>query len=290
VTLARRGYEVTLADREAELGGRLRYETRLPGLATWGRVVQWRLGQLRERPNVQLYPGSELGVEDVLGLEHRHVVIATGARWSRMLYGTIEFPVGLLESPRVYTPDDLAAGVLPEPPITVFDFDNYYLGSAIAEDLARRVSPVTYLTTAGHASEWTIMTNELPLVHRALVRAGVAIRTLERVIGFDGERLSVGSVFGGAGEPVVLECRSLVIVGVRQPDDALAQALRARPQELERAGIESVRVIGDALAPGAIVHAVHSGHRYARELGEAQSDSPYVRDFQLGVFMPQAGA
>ena len=32
------------------------------------------------------------------------------------------------------------------------------------------------------------------------------------------------------------------------------------------AGIASVDCIGDALAPGAIVHAVHSAHRYAREL------------------------
>ena len=59
VTLARRGYQVTLADAATEFGGRLRFERRLPGLSAWGRVVDWRLGQLRERPNVNLYPGSE---------------------------------------------------------------------------------------------------------------------------------------------------------------------------------------------------------------------------------------
>jgi dimethylamine/trimethylamine dehydrogenase len=280
VTLARRGYSVSLADGATELGGRLRFETRLPGLATWGRVVHWRLGQLRARPNVALYPGSVLGVDDILGLEHRHVVIATGARWSRLLYGTIEFPVHELEGPRVYTPDDLAAGVVPEAPVTVFDFDNYYLGSAIAEHLAAGSAEVTYVTTAGHPSAWTIMTNELSLVHRALVGAGVAIRTLERVIGFDGERLRVGSVFGGAPE-TQLECRSVVIVGVRRAHDALKLALEARSADLERAGIESVTAIGDALAPGAIVHAVHSGHRYARELGEPRAQAPYARDFPV---------
>jgi dimethylamine/trimethylamine dehydrogenase len=292
VTLARRGYEVTLADRQPELGGRLRFETRLPGLATWGRVVEWRLGQLRERSNVHLYPGSELGPGDILGLEHRHVVLATGARWSRMLYGTIEFPVGSLESARVYTPDDLAEGLIPEGPVAVFDFDNYYLGSAIAEDLARKVHEVTYITTAGHASAWTIMTNELPLVHRALVRAGVTIRTLERVTGFDGERLALASVFGGTTVETQLPCRSVVIVGVRQPHDELARALRERPAELERAGIDTLNVIGDALAPGAIVHAVHSGHRCARELGEPAggSPAPYARDFPVGAFIPEAGA
>ena len=39
-----------------------------------------------------------------------------------------------------------------------------------------------------------------------------------------------------------------------EADDALA------------AGIKNIRSIGDAYAPGAIVHAVASGHRYAREL------------------------
>jgi len=104
---------VTLADAAKEFGGRLRFETRLPGLATWGRVVDWRLAQLRERTNVSLYPGSELGADDILGLEHDHVVVATGARWTKMLFSTLEFPVGELDVPGVYTPDDLASGALP---------------------------------------------------------------------------------------------------------------------------------------------------------------------------------
>jgi hypothetical protein len=128
-------------------------------------------------------------VDDILGLEHRHVVIATGARWTKMLFSTLEFPVGELDGPAVYTPDDLAAGVMPQGPVVVFDFDNYYLAGAIAEQLAKSVGNVTYVTPAGNASAWTFMTNELPLVHRALVTAGVAILTLQRV---DGLRRRVG--------------------------------------------------------------------------------------------------
>ncbi len=129
VTLARRGYQVTLADAAKEFGGRLRFETRLPGLSTWGRVRDWRMSQLRERPNVNLYPGSELTPDDILGLEHDHVVVATGARWTKMLFSTLEFPVGELDGPGVYTPDDLAAGVVPQGPVVVFDFDNYYMAA-----------------------------------------------------------------------------------------------------------------------------------------------------------------
>ncbi len=277
VTLARRGYRVTIADQASEFGGRLRFETRLPGLATWGRVVDWRMGQLQDRPNVSLYPGSELGADDILGLEHTHVVIATGARWTKMLYGTNEFPVAPIDSPGIYTPDDLAAGVVPTGPVVVFDFDNYYLGGAIAEQLAKLGLEVSYATPAGSASAWTLMTNELPLIHRALAKAGVAIRTLQRVAAFDGERITLADVFSGV--PQQFACASLVVVGVRKPRDELYETLIARSADLERAGIASVTRIGDALAPGAIVHAVHSGHRYARELESAPAAVPYKRDF-----------
>jgi len=281
VTLARRGYAVTLADSGKDFGGRLRFETRLPGLATWGRVIDWRLGQLRGRSNVNLYPGSELNVDDILGLEHSHVVIATGARWTRMLFSTLEFPVGQLHGPGIYTPDDLAAGVLPQGPVVVFDFDNYYMGGAVAEQLANSGAQTTYVTTAGNASAWTFMTNELPLVHRALGKARVPIHTLKRVTGFDGEAVTLADVYSGAEEKIA--CRSLVIVGVRKPRDELYHSLMAREQDLKNSGIAAVTRIGDSLAPGAIVHAVHSGHHFARGFDNppAADSSPYIRDFPL---------
>jgi dimethylamine/trimethylamine dehydrogenase len=277
VTLARRGYQVTLADAAEEFGGRLAFETRLPGLATWGRVVDWRLGQLRERTNVSLYPGSELKPDDILDLEHGHVVLATGARWTKMLFSTLEFPVGEMNSPGVYTPDDLAAGIVPPGPVVVFDFDNYYIAGAVAEQLAIEVGAVSYVTTAGNASAWTFMTNELPLVHRALGKAGVAIHTLHRVTAFDGATVTLADVYSGKEKS--LACRSLVIVGMRKPRDELYHALLARESELKDAGISSVARIGDSLAPGAIVHAVHGGHRYAREFDSENAEPPYTRDF-----------
>src|SRR5260221_13066668 len=103
-----------------------------------------------------------------------------------MLFSTLEFPVGELDGPAVYTPDDLAAGVVPQGPVVVFDFDNYYLAGAIALQLAASVADMAYVTTAGNASAWTFMTNELPLVHRALGKAGVPIHTPPRETWFRG--------------------------------------------------------------------------------------------------------
>ena len=45
--LGRRGYEVVLAEATRELGGRVLGEARLPGLAAWIRVVDYRAGSSR---------------------------------------------------------------------------------------------------------------------------------------------------------------------------------------------------------------------------------------------------
>jgi dimethylamine/trimethylamine dehydrogenase len=274
--LGKRGYAVTLAEAREAWGGRLLFETLLPGLSAWRRVVDYRLGQIARLPNVATYLESRLAVEDVLEFGCEHVVIATGSRWATHLYSPMEVPSGRLEGPGVFTPDDVAAGAKLAPPIVVFDFDNYTMGGALAEMLADRPGAVTYVTPAGHASAWTILTNELPLVHQALARRGVAIHTLSTVQGFEGEAVTIVDIFTGASSR--LPCRSLVIVGVRRPADTLYGDLLARSGEWGQASVKSVTRIGDALAPGAIVHAVHSGHLYARGLDEPAPARPYRLD------------
>jgi dimethylamine/trimethylamine dehydrogenase len=69
-----------------------------------------------------------------------------------------------------------------------------------------------------------------------------------------------------------------VVVGLRRPVDALCHALAERPDDLSAAGIRTVDRIGDALAAGAVAHAVHSGHRYAQELDTAPAALPYRVD------------
>jgi dimethylamine/trimethylamine dehydrogenase len=281
LSLGRRGYEVTLAEAAAEIGGRLRFETRLPGLAAWGRVLDWRRGQLERLANVNVYRGNRLSAADILELTPTHVVLASGARWTRLLYSPLEVPAGELAGPDVFTPDDVAAGARLTSPVVVYDYDNYYMGSVLAEYLAREGHSVSYVTPAGHASAWSIMSNEQPQVHRALFACGIALHTLARVVGLARGELHLERQFTSV--PLVLPCGSLVIVGARLAEDTLQRALAARADELTAAGIRSVTAIGDALAPGAIVHAVYSGHRYARELDTdpgaagARRDAPLPR-------------
>jgi dimethylamine/trimethylamine dehydrogenase len=282
---ARRGYHVTIADKAPTMGGRLVFETSLPGLNSWGRVQDYRLYALQQMGNVDLYTESELGVDEILALEHQRVAVATGARWTKALYSSLEIPQGELDRADVYTPDDLAAGAVLEGPVLVYDFDNYYLGGVIAEDLARQGLQVSYATPAGHASAWTIMTNEQPFVHQALHQHNVAITTQALLQGFDGEQAQLANIFTSA--PSMVAAKSVVIVGLRLPNSALYQALMARQDEFDAAGIKSVDCIGDALAAGALVHAVYSGHSYARQL-DGDADELYLRDIPIADNPPGA--
>jgi dimethylamine/trimethylamine dehydrogenase len=277
LTLAKRGYEVSLADRGKRAGGRLLAETALPGLGTWRRVLDYRLAGLARLPNAAIYLDSEMTAEDVLGFGAERVVIATGSDWTAHGYDVqLESPGALLQGPRVFTPEDVFAGRPIPGPVAVFDYDNYYMGGCIAEALAARGLAVTYITTGGQVSAWTFMTNEQPNVYAALHARGVAMLTRQNVAGLSDAGVDCVDMFTGARQ--TLPCASLVVVGMRKPRAGLYDALMARAAEWAQAGISSVDRIGDALAPGAIVHAVHCGHLYARTLDTPEGALPYRID------------
>jgi dimethylamine/trimethylamine dehydrogenase len=56
------------------------------------------------------------------------------------------------------------------------------------------------------------------------------------------------------------------MVTSRTPNDSLFHALRA--QDWHSAGIQSLKLIGDAAAPGPIAWATYAGRRYAEELDQ----------------------
>jgi dimethylamine/trimethylamine dehydrogenase len=157
------------------------------------------------------------------------------------------------------------------------------MGGLVAEYLAERGLKVSYATPAGHASAWTFMTNEQPYVHRALHARNVDVSTQTLLMDFDGHSASLANIFTAAASSI--EVRSVVIVGHRQPRDEVYHDLLARSDEFAGAGIKSVERIGDALAPGAIVHAVYSGHQYAQLL-DNEGGQGYLRDIPIAENPP----
>jgi dimethylamine/trimethylamine dehydrogenase len=266
MALGKRGYEVTLAEATRELGGRVLHEARLPGLAAWIRVVDYRRGQLGKLANVEIALESEVTADEVREYGFDHVAVATGARWRADGIGRHHTRPIPIDGADVLTPDDLFAGRRPiGDRVVLYDDDHYYLGGAIAELLVSEGRRVTLVTPAALVSEWTVMTMEQRRIHRRLVEAGVELATAHDLVGVAGGDARLADTFTLRERTISVD--SLVLVTARLPNDALARSL-------------GVTAIGDALAPGTIASAVWDGRRYAEELDTpARGDElPFKRE------------
>jgi dimethylamine/trimethylamine dehydrogenase len=276
--LGQRGYPVTLAEESTELGGRVRAESRLPGLAEWLRVHDWRVHQLDKLPNVEVYRGSPLTAADILEYGFERVAIATGAYWRKDGVGRWHREaIAGCNLPQVFTPDDVMAGAKLSGPVVVFDDDHYYMGAVVAEALRRDGLDVALVTPDSRVSAWTENTDEQARSQARLLGLGVDVVTQKALTNFDGEAVDLACVY--TGRTSRRAAAALVMVTARTPNDDLYRALTADPDAPRSAGIQSVTRIGDCLAPGTIGAAVFSGHAFARELDAPDpGDVPFRRE------------
>ncbi len=276
---AARGYDVAVAESLAGFGGRVARERLLPGLSAWGRVADYRLFQLKQRPNVQMYSGSHLAAEEVLAFGFQHICVATGSHW-RGDGVARQHIVAIPMNPAmpVFTPDDLMLARMPKGRVVLFDDDHYYMGGVLAELLAQKGCDVTLITPSAFVSDWTTNTLEQASIHRRLVSNGVKIRLNTGIVALQGDRVETNCTYTDAR--LCLACDAVVMVTSRTSDDLLYHDLKARQADWADAGIRSVKVIGDAAAPAPIAWATFAGHRYARELDEPdQGDAlPFRRE------------
>ena len=293
LTLGRRGCRVTLAEGADDLGGRVRKESKLPGLATWKRVVDYRLGQLQKLPGVETFTQSQLDAGQVLAFAEQlgaaRVVIATGARWDRDGIGrTHRAPVPNDGSVQFFTPDDFMAdgdgmgnGIDNiTGSVVVYDDDHYYMGGVIAEKLAATGAAVTLITPAADVSAWTHNTLEQAHIESRLRKLGVVLVEKHQLQCARDGKVVLRHVSSGSGQSRDLPAPSVVMVTARRPCESLYLELDGAPDKLENAGIRELSRIGDCLAPGTIAAAVYEGHRLARDFDRSDADAvPFKREY-----------
>src|SRR5690606_6689881 len=196
-----------------------------------------------------------------------NVAIATGSTWRRDAVARAHVvPIPIDPAMPVYTPDDLMDGRVPTGNVVLFDDDHYYMGGVLAELMAQQGTKVTLVTPSAYVSDWTRTTREQAAIHRRLVELGVEIvlnRTITRIAA--GGAIT-GCVYTGALQDLTAD--AVVLVTSRNQDDGVWRELKARQAEWASNGIRSIKVIGDAEAPGPIAWATYAGHRFARELDE----------------------
>jgi dimethylamine/trimethylamine dehydrogenase len=287
-----RGYHVTLVEATRELGGRVAREARLPGLAAWIRVLDYRAQALSQMKNVEVFRESPMTADDIAEFGFDHVAVATGSKWRRdgvARWHTQPIPVD--PAAEVLTPDDLMAELRPRGQrVVIFDDDHYYMGGVLAELVSSQGYDVHLVTPAAQVSAWTVNTLEVAKVQRRVLNAGVTVRCNTTVTAVGSDHVACMNVH--TDQQTELAADSVVMVTSRLPEESLLTGL-AEPTDGERAaggraasgraagGPATVRGIGDAWAPGTIAAAVWSGRRFAEEFDAPlppNDDVPFRRE------------
>lgn len=271
LSLARRGYSVAIADSNKELGGRINMESKLPGMTSYKRVVDYRVNQINQLSNVDVFLDNTLSPDDVLELGFDHVVTATGSAWQPSIMDEKSAPVLIDKTDTIFTPENVLNGCELKSPVIIFDFDYYYMGGLMAEYIKDLGHEVTIMTPFDKVSPWSFNSNEIDEIQLRLQEKDIRVITQCRIKKVKDS--SVKLIHKVSHEETDIDRGSLVLVGYRKQNDSLFSDLNSREEDLKTSGIKSLQNIGDSNAPGAVVHAVFAGHLYANTFDQEDNCS-----------------
>ena len=243
-TAAARGHDVTLCEKESELGGILRTERAIPFKYDMYRLALTYAHLLKEM-DVNVICGCEVDAALIDKFKPDAVVIAVGSR-------PIKLPIPVSEDAYVLSIDDL------------------YLNNAqVTGDVAVVGGGLTgcecalYLTSKGYNVSIIEMRGELapdanirhrPILLEQIAQAGINIHTDSKAASITAEGIYVEK--DGIEMMIPASC-IISAIGQRSRSDVVDKLLDAAP---------FVRVIGDALRPSNITNAVYEGFHAALDI------------------------
>ena len=276
--LSKRGYDVTLAEKDAQIGGRVSKERLLPGLSAWGRVVDYREGQINKLKNVNIYLESAITKKDILEFDFEHICFATGSKWRNDGVGRINLhPLEIDNSMNIYTPDDIMSDTKIEGKVVIFDDDHYYMASVLAEKLVKEGNEVVFVTPASIVSEWSLNTLDQPFIQKRLIELGVQIICNKSISKVGRDTVDLSCKY--TGKISSLETGNILFVTSRQPLNELYKSF-SQDEITRHKHTKSIDIIGDANAPAPIAWATYAGYNYAFNLDKAVDDNtlPFKRE------------
>lgn len=270
--MGQRGYQVLLAEARKEAGGRVTLESRLPGLNAWGRVRDYRVQQIQQMPNVEMFFDSHMGVDEVAETGCSLIAVATGSSWRRDGVGRhLRAPLDIADGANVLTPDDIMAGATVSGHVVVYDDDHFYMGSVIAEALVKQGCTVSVVTPAAQFAGFTQLSLEIGHIQRRMAELGVSILPLTTLTGVSKTHVKTEGIYGTDAQDRT--CDAVVMVAGQTSNDALFRFLQTANTG------QRIVAIGDCQAPATIASAIFAGHKFARDLGLANPDEvPFLRE------------
>jgi mycofactocin system FadH/OYE family oxidoreductase 2 len=272
--LAERGHNVTLAEREDRLGGQVNLILRTPGRDEFGWITRDLERQLA-RHGVDVRLETEVTAELVRELEADGVIVATGAVPSRSGFSSVNPLVDRLpgvNQENVLTVWDVLLESRPVGKrVVVLDDDGTRYAAGVTEVLLDRGCQVELISRWPALFSTTMTTLDMAHLYGRLLGKGLTYRLNEWVSGIEGGRVQIFNLYTGAPEQID-GVDTIVLATGPKANDELYFALEGEA--------ESVRRIGDCVAPRKLDHAIYEGELAGRELWSPEERYIYEGDLE----------
>jgi len=262
IAAAEFGHAVTVFESNDTLGGQVPFAASIPTRAELREAVDFQIREV-DRLNVSVRVNERFvpSAEGLQGVDH--VVVATGSRPRSEPIpsdGSVDVlaPIDVMRA----HPDDLPAG-----PVAVIDGVGHFPSLAPAEkllDAGRSVTIVVPGFVPGAQLDDSSSRSTLP----RLAQKGATYETLSVALRVAQGQLIVADAFTGVERSI--DAAVVVAAVGNVADDGLVA-------QLEPYAVQ-VHVIGDALAPRSVLHAIREGRLLGRALGTSPSGSEHSRN------------
>jgi 2-enoate reductase len=237
--LRERGHDVTLCEKEAQLGGALRIAAAAPLTREWRTFTRWHMQQI-EKLGVKVRLGTEVTKELVEELAPDAVVIATGSVPSRDVPGADQ-PIVVLEE------DVILKGVAIGKKVVVVGGAFWDVETAI--NLADRGKEVSFIREAESVSMNRLgPLRALPILFGMLQAKHVKPMFSTKVVAIEKEGVRI---VDNTGNTAFLEADAVVLSTGRVANRKLLDELRGIVADLHE--------IGDCVKPRGVADAVYGG-------------------------------
>ena len=259
-TLARRGHDVVLVEREERLGGQVSLILRTPGRDEFGwltRDLERQLDKLR----VEVRLGTEATPELVRELRPDGVIVATGAAPSRTGFSTVNPLVEELpgvSQDNVLTVWDVLLETTPAGKrVVVLDDDGTRYAAGVTEVLLDRGCHVELVSRWPALFPSTLTTLDMAHLYARILGKGLSYRLNAWASAIAGDTVTTFNLYTGQQETLAGIDTVVLATGPKANED-LYLALKGQVEPLHR--------IGDCVAPRKLDHAIYEGYLAGREL------------------------
>jgi len=252
-----RGHDVTLYERDRELGGQIRLTCQMPGRNELEDFARWRRIQA-EKQGVKFVLGTEVTPQLVSEVNPDAVIVATGSSPIRDGFqGYTRSPIPGADQDNVTVVEDIMEGkVEVGDHVVIYDTEAHSKAPGIAEYLADRGKKVEILTRNFHTG-LALPPRIMALSVGRLANKGVKTSANTDLKSIEGN--SVVAVYLFTREERTIEnVDTVILITGNKSDSDLYFALKGKVRELYR--------VGDCEAPSRADQAIHQGYDIGRML------------------------